>query len=87
MQSQHTTAAKHKQQQSPLPQPSQLSHHNNVNELIVAEGSRDLANEYAINHSETVVMTGNDVEMKIKSNYLPEFKVEPPPAFKTTQNN
>lgn len=31
-------------------------------------------------------MTGNDIEMKIKSSYLPELKVEPPPAFQTAQN-
>lgn len=52
----------------------------------MGEGSRDLANEYSIKNSETVVMTGNDIEMKIKSSYLPEFKVEPPPEFQTAQN-
>lgn len=78
------------QQSLPPPPPSQFSQqhqHNNVNESIVGEGSRDLANEYSIKNSETVAMTGNDIEMKIKPNYLPEFKVEPPPAFQTAQNN
>lgn len=74
----------HQQQQSSPSQSSQQQHHNNVNESIVGEGNRDLANEYSIKNSETVVMTGNDIEMKIKSSYLPEFKVEPPPAFQST---
>ncbi|XP_031616457.1 uncharacterized protein LOC116336626 isoform X4 [Contarinia nasturtii] len=55
----------------------------NLVEMSVADDveSRDEA-EYAIANAETIVMTGNDVEMKIKTNYPPEFKgVPPPPAF------
>lgn len=58
-----------------------------MNESSAGEGSRDLANEYSIKNSETVVMTGNDIEMKIKQSNPPELRVEPPPAFQNTQNN
>lgn len=50
-------------------------------EVNTVVGSRDAASEYSIVNSETVVMTGNDIEMKIKSSN-PEFRgIPPPPAF------
>lgn len=49
---------------------------------ITSEGSRDETSEYSIANTETVVMTGNDIEMKIKNTYPPEFRgIPPPPAF------
>lgn len=49
---------------------------------ITSEGSRDATSDYSIANTETVVMTGNDLEMKIKTTYPPEFRgIPPPPAF------
>lgn len=49
---------------------------------ITSEGGRDVTSDYSIANTETVVMTGNDVEMKIKASYPPEFRgIPPPPAF------
>lgn len=83
----NTQQQQQQQQPQTQPQSSQQQHHNNVNETIAGEGCRDLANEYSIKNSETVVMTGNDIEMKIKPSHPPEFRVEPPPAFQNTNNN
>lgn len=49
---------------------------------ITRDGSRDATSDYSIANTETVVMTGNDVEMKIRATYPPEFRgIPPPPAF------
>lgn len=46
------------------------------------DADQDEANAYSIANAETVVMTGNDVEMKIQRSYPPEFRgIPPPPAF------
>lgn len=48
----------------------------------VIEECRDAASEYSIANTETIIMTGNDVEMKITTTYPPEFHgIPPPPAF------
>lgn len=61
--------------------PKNSTQPNNAIEVNTVEGSRDAASEYSIVNSETVVMTGNDVEMKIRS-INPEFRgIPPPPAF------
>lgn len=53
-----------------------------IETVTVAEGNRDDTTEYSIANAETVVMTGNDIEMKIKGSYPPEFRgIPPPPAF------
>lgn len=48
------------------------------------ETSQDLMNEYSLANSETVVMSGNDMQMKIKRNsFPPQFvDIPPPPAFR-----
>lgn len=49
---------------------------------IMNDGSRDATSDYSIANTETIIMTGNDVEMKIQATYPPEFHgIPPPPAF------
>lgn len=46
------------------------------------EGIHDESSDYSIANTETVVLAGNDVEMKIQRSYPPEFHgIPPPPAF------
>lgn len=55
-----------------------------VTETIINadEEGRDAASAYSIANTETIVMAGNDVEMKIQKSYPPEFRgIPPPPAF------
>lgn len=50
--------------------------------LATGDAGQDEASAYSIANAETVVMTGNDVEMKIQKSYPPEFRgIPPPPAF------
>lgn len=46
------------------------------------EECNDVADEYSIANTETVVMSGKDMEMKIKPNCKSDFKVTPPPGFR-----
>lgn len=61
----------------------EITQHSTVTETVITgDGSRDAASAYSIANTETVVMSGNDIEMKIQKSYPPEFHgIPPPPAF------